>query len=290
MSIKFENEIVEIMLNYKKIFMQNEKDFKQVNFITLKHCKLITLVLEYPHSYFISRSDYMKKILQKAFVDTIPVMTGYICLGLGFGILHHSAGYGILTAFITSLTMFSGSMQYIGVGLLASGASYATVALTTLLVQARHLFYGISMLEKYKDVGFRKPYLIFALTDENYSLMCNDHSDIPLNKRKDYYLAVSLLDHFYWIFGCVLGATVSTLVNFNSEGIDFVLTALFVTIFLEQWHSTKRHTPALIGVGASVLCLVIFGSENFLIPAMAVIATSLCILPDENAQTQRRRR
>lgn len=232
----------------------------------------------------------MKKILRKAFVDTIPIMTGYLCLGFGFGILHNAAGYGILTAFITSLTMFSGSMQYIGVGLLASGASFATVALTTLLVQARHLFYGISMLEKFKNIGPRKLYIIFALTDENYSLMCNDHSDIPLNQRNDYYLAVSMLDHFYWVTGCVLGATVGTLVNFNSEGIDFVLTALFVTIFLEQWHGTKKHTPALIGTGASVLCLIIFGRENFLIPAMAVIAASLCILPDENAEAKRRRR
>ena len=232
----------------------------------------------------------MKKILRKALVDTIPVMTGYLCLGFGFGILHNAAGYGILTAFITSLTMFSGSMQYIGVGLLASGAPYATVALTTLLVQARHIFYGISMLEKYNDFGWRKYYLVFGLTDETYSLMCNDHSDIPLDKRKDYYLAVTMLNHSYWVTGCVLGATVGTLVSFNSEGIDFVLTALFVTIFLEQWHSTKKHTPALIGIGASIVCLIIFGSENFLIPTMIAIAASLCILPESQKDKKRRRR
>lgn len=219
----------------------------------------------------------MKKIIRKAFVDTIPVITGYICLGFGFGILLHSAGYGILEAFIMSVTMYAGSMQYIAVGLLASGTSLLTVALTTLLVQARHLFYGISMLDKYKDVGKRKLYLIFALTDETYSLMCNDHSDVPLDMRKDYYLAVSMLNHSYWITGCVLGATVGTLVNFNSEGIDFVLTALFVTIFLEQWHNTKKHIPAIIGVIASVICLIIFGGENFLIPTMVAIAVSLCI-------------
>ena len=179
--------------------------------------------------------------------------------------------------------MFAGSMQYIGVGLLASGASLTTVALTTLLVQARHIFYGISMLEKYKDTGLRKFYLIFALTDETYSLMCNDHSDIPLDRRKDYYLAVSMLNHSYWIIGCVLGATTGTLVNFNSEGIDFVLTALFVTIFLEQWHNAKKHTPAILGVLASVICLLVFGSENFLIPTMAVIAVSLCLYKEEKA-------
>jgi 4-azaleucine resistance transporter AzlC len=225
----------------------------------------------------------LKQILKKALIDTIPVMTGYLCLGFGYGILHHSAGYGVLTALIISVTMFAGSMQYIGVGLLASGASLTTVALTTLLVQARHIFYGISMLEKYKGTGLRKFYLIFALTDETYSLMCNDHSDIPLDRRKDYYLAVSMLNHSYWIIGCVLGATTGTLVNFNSEGIDFVLTALFVTIFLEQWHNAKKHTPAILGVLASVICLLIFGSENFLIPTMAVIAVSLCLYKEEKA-------
>lgn len=223
----------------------------------------------------------MKNTIKKALVDTIPVMTGYVCLGFGFGILLHSAGYGIFEAFVMSVTMYAGSMQYIAVGLLAGGASLMTVALTTLLVQARHLFYGISMLDKYKDVGKRKIYLIFALTDETYSLMCNDHSDVPLDRRKDYYLAVSMLNHSYWITGCVLGATVGTLVNFNSEGIDFVLTALFVTIFLEQWLNAKRHAPAVIGVLASVLCLIIFGGDNFLIPTMVAIAVSLCIYKEE---------
>lgn len=223
----------------------------------------------------------MKNTIKKALMDTIPVMTGYVCLGFGFGILLHSAGYGIFEAFVMSVTMYAGSMQYIAVGLLAGGASLMTVALTTLLVQARHLFYGISMLDKYKDVGKRKIYLIFALTDETYSLMCNDHSDVPLDRRKDYYLAVSLLNHSYWITGCVLGATVGTLVSFNSEGIDFVLTALFVTIFLEQWLNAKRHTPAVIGVLASVLCLIIFGGDNFLIPTMVAIAVSLCIYKEE---------
>lgn len=225
----------------------------------------------------------MKQILKKSIIDTIPVMTGYLCLGFGFGILHHSAGYGILSAFIMSLTIFAGSMQYIAVGLLSSGASLITIAITTLLVNARHLFYGISMLEKYKGTGLRKLYLIFALTDETYSLMCSEHSDIPLDKRKDYYLTVSLLNHSYWVIGSVLGAAAGTLFSFNSEGIDFVLTALFVTIFLEQWHSAKKHTPAILGVLVSVICLLIFGSENFLIPTMAVIAVSLCLYKEEKA-------
>ena len=223
----------------------------------------------------------MKKIMKKAFIDTIPVLTGYLVLGFGFGIILKSNGYGIWVAFAMSLLIYAGSMQYVAIGLLTSGASLITAALTTLMVNARHLFYGISMLDKYKNTGRRKPYLIFALTDETYSLVCNDNPDIPEEKRKDYYLLVSLFDQMYWIVGSLLGAAVGSIVKFNSEGIDFALTALFLTVFIEQWMTTKKHTPAMIGVGVSVICLLIFGSENFLIPTMLVIALLLCLYKEE---------
>lgn len=219
----------------------------------------------------------MKSTLKIAFIDTIPVLTGYLLLGFGFGIVLKSAGYGIPLAFLMSLFIFSGSMQYVAVGLLAGGASLVTVALTTLMVNARYLFYGISMLKKYKSVGKRKPYLIFALTDETYSLVCREKAELPQEEQIRYCTYVSALNHVYWVTGALLGAVVGTLVHFNSEGIDFVLTALFVTVFLEQWMTTKNHTPALIGLGASVVCLLIFGSESFLIPAMLVIALLLCL-------------
>ena len=219
----------------------------------------------------------MKKIIKSAFVDTIPVLTGYLVLGFGFGIILKANGYGIFLAFIMSLFIYAGSMQYVAINLLTSGASLITVALTTLMVNARHLFYGISMLDKYKNTGKRKPYLIFALTDETYSLVCNDNPNIPERKRKDYYLLVSLFNQCYWILGSVIGAAVGSVIKFNSEGIDFALTALFLTVFLEQWLNTKRHSSAVIGVAVSVLCLVIFGSEQFLIPTMLVIALLLCL-------------
>lgn len=219
----------------------------------------------------------MKNTIKSAFIDTIPVLTGYLVLGFGFGIILKSAGYGILLAFIMSLFIYAGSMQYVAVGLLASGASLITVALTTLMVNARHLFYGISMLEKYKGIGKRKPYLIFALTDETYSLLCEDNPKIVPEQRANYYFFVSVFNQSYWIAGCVAGAVVGTLVEFNSEGIDFVLAALFLTIFLEQWLTSKKHIPAIIGVAASVICLLIFGSEKFLIPTMLIIALTLCL-------------
>ena len=220
-------------------------------------------------------------MIKKALYSTIPVMTGYLVLGFGFGIILKANGFNTLLSAVMSLTIYAGSMQYVATGLLAEGASLITVALTTVLVNARHLFYGISMLDRYKGVGKRKLYLIFALTDETYSLLCNDSLDLSHKEKKTYFLFVSLFNHIYWITGSVLGAVFGSLVKFNSQGIDFVLTALFITIFLNQWLNTKKHTPAVIGVAASALCLVLFGSESFLIPSMLIILLSLCLCKEE---------
>lgn len=227
-------------------------------------------------------SAAMRKTVKSAFISTIPVLTGYVVLGFGFGIVLKASGYGIPLAFAMSAFIYAGSMQYAAIGLLSGGASLITVALTTLMVNARHLFYGISMLGKYKDTGKKKPYLIFALTDETYSLVCNDNLDIPCEQRNNYYFFVSLLNQIYWVTGSVLGAVVGSLVKFNSEGIEFALTALFLTVFLEQWLTAKNHTPAIIGVAASVVCLLIFGSEKFLIPTMFIISLLLCLMKEES--------
>ena len=215
----------------------------------------------------------MKDIFKKAFLSSIPVLTGYVVLGFGFGIILQSAGYGVFTAFIMSLCIYAGSMQYVAIGLLTSGASLITSALTTLMVNARHLFYGISMLKKYKDTGKFKPYLIFSLTDETYSLLCTENSDIPENMKKYYYFFVSSLNQLYWITGSVLGAAFGSVVKFNSEGIDFALTALFVTVFIEQWMSHKDHIPALLGVGATLASLLLFGGE------ISVVTAGIRFLP-----------
>lgn len=223
----------------------------------------------------------MKQSIRRAFLDTVPVLTGYLVLGFGFGIIMKANGLGIFLTLAMSIFIYAGSMQYVTVGLFTGGASLVTAALTTLMVNARHLFYGISMLEHYKGTGRRKPYLIFALTDETYSLVCDGKPELSAEERNRYYLLVSLFDHVYWIAGSAAGAVVGTLVKFDSEGIDFALTALFVTVFLEQWLSTKKHLPALIGVVVSVLCLVVFGSESFLIPAMLLITLLLCLYREE---------
>lgn len=216
-------------------------------------------------------------MLKQALVATLPVLTGYLVLGFGFGIIMKANGFGLMLTLAMSLLIYAGSMQYAAIGLFTGGTSLLTVALTTLMVNARHLFYGISMLERYKNTGIRKPYLIFGLTDETYSLVCGELADIPDENRNDYYLLVTFLNHLYWVTGSVLGAAAGALLQFNSEGIDFALTALFLTVFTEQWLTAKKHVPALIGVGVSVGSLLLFGADSFLIPAMAVIGMLLCL-------------
>ena len=225
-----------------------------------------------------------KKHLQKAFIDTIPVLSGYIVLGIGFGLVLNAKGYGVIWAFIMSTWIYAGSMQYLAVDLMAGGASLVTTALTTLMVNARHLFYGISMIDRYKDTGKKKPYIIYALTDETYSLVCTENAGEGFEDRSDYYFLVSLLDQTYWVLGSVIGNVLGATVNINTEGVDFALTALFVTVFVEQWLSTKDHRSAVIGVTASVACLLIFGSGNFLIPAMLVITFALTVLKKIDGQ------
>ena len=218
-----------------------------------------------------------KNALRAAFLDTVPVMTGYVFLGFGFGILLHQSGYGVLWAGAMSLFIYAGSMQYMAVSLLSSGAGLLTAALTTLVVNARHLFYGISMVDAYKGAGRKKPYLIFALTDETYSLVSKNQVPEGMN-RHAYCLLVSALDQVYWVAGSLLGSLAGSLLPFDFQGIEFVLTALFVTIFVEQWLSAKNHAPAVIGVVSTTACLLLFGSDVFLIPSMLVIAAVLTIM------------
>lgn len=212
--------------------------------------------------------------VKKAFIASIPVFAGYGVLSLGFGILLNTKGYGVGWALAMSIFIYAGSMQYLAVDLLAGGVSLITAAITTLMVNARHLFYGISMLDKYKDAGWKKPYLIFALTDETYSLNCGELPE-DVDDPILYYFLVSLFNQIYWVVGSGIGALLGNVLPFSSEGIDFSLTALFVTMFVEQWKSTKNHIPAMIGVGAAVICLLIFGASDFLIPTMVVIVVAL---------------
>lgn len=217
-----------------------------------------------------------RELFKNVIIKTLPVMAGYIVLGIGFGVLLSVNGYGLFWALIMSIFIFAGSAQYVGISLISGGASILTTALTILMVNARHLFYGISMINKYKGAGKRKPYLIFALTDETYSLVYNGDYPEGVNKYR-YWFLISLFNQIYWVTGSVIGSVVGSVLKFDSTGIDFSMTALFVTVFVEQWLSTREHRPALIGLAVSVLCLFIFGSDSFLIPSMVGITVLLFV-------------
>lgn len=221
--------------------------------------------------------EIRKKTMKYAFVASLPVMAGYMVLGMGFGILLQDKGYAWWWSFLMSLTVYAGSMQYVAVDLLAGGASLITAALMTVMVNIRHLFYGITMLERYNKTGKEKPYLIFALTDEPFSLVCSPELPEGVDTHK-YYFWLSLMNQCYWVTGSTLGALIGASVEFNSAGIDFAMTALFVVIFVEQWEKAQNHLPALVGLGISVISLLIFGASGFLIPAMIGITAALLIM------------
>lgn len=215
------------------------------------------------------------KLLQRselhyAFPKTIPVMVGYLVLGMAYGILMKVNGYGFWWAAAMSIFVYAGSLQYVGITFLAAGVHPLYAFCMGLMINARHLFYGISMLKQYQDMGKWKPYLIFALTDETFSVVCSEETPEGLEREKVLFW-ISLLDQLYWLFGTLMGVLLGSLITFNTTGMDFALTALFVVIFMDQWEGQTKHWPSLTGVLASAACLWIFGPDSFIIPAMVLI-------------------
>lgn len=219
----------------------------------------------------------LKKAFKAAFPHTIPIMTGFLFLGMTYGIYMNVSGFSFLYPMLMSMTIFAGSMEFVTVNMLL-GAFHPLEALTmTLMINARHLFYGISMLDKYKGTGFKKLYLIFGMCDESFSI--NYTADIPEDVDKGWFMTwVTLLNHSYWVLGATLGGIFGSFIHFDTEGIEFVMTALFVVIFLEQWLKEKNHVNAITGLMISVLCLVLFGRDNFIIPSMLGVLGVLTLL------------
>ena len=219
----------------------------------------------------------LKSAFKAAFPHTIPIFAGFWFLGMTYGIYMNVSGFSFWYPMLMSLTIFAGSAEFVAVNMLL-GAFNPLQALTmTLMINARHLFYGISMLDKYRGNGLKGIYLIFGMCDESFSI--NYTADISADVDRGWFMFfVTLLNHCYWFFGATLGGIFGSLIHFNTEGLDFVMTAMFVVIFMEQWMKEKNHISALVGIGISLLCLLAFGSENFIIPAMVGILGVLTLL------------
>lgn len=217
-----------------------------------------------------------KQAFKKAFPYTIPVLTGYLFIGIAFGVMFAEKGYSFLWAVLMSVLVYAGSGQYLAVNFFAPGVSLLQVFFLTLMVNVRHIFYGISLLEKFHSMGGKRWYMIFGLTDETYSLLCT--TKVPEGVEEDKFLfAISLMNQSYWVIGSAIGGLAGAMLPVNSEGIDFAMTALFVVIFVEQWFEKKNRLPEMIGVAAAFVCLQIFRADGFVLPSMLLIVLVLFV-------------
>ncbi len=217
------------------------------------------------------------KALKTAFPYTIPIFAGFWFLGLAYGIYMNVSGFSFIYPMIMSLIIFGGSLEFVAVEMLLSSFAPVQALIMTLLIQARHLFYGISMLDKFKNMGWKKFYLIFGMCDETFSI--NYTADIPEDVDKSWFMFfVTLLNHFYWVSGATIGGLLGSLIHFNTDGISFVMTAMFVVIFMEQWMKEKHHITAYIGLCAATVCLIIFKADSFMIPTMLSIIILLTLI------------
>ena len=218
-----------------------------------------------------------RKTLAAAFPVTIPVLMAYLAIGIAFGLMLQSIGYGVGWAALMSLVIYAGSGQYRGVSLLAMGASLTQVALLTFIINFRHLVYGLSLLEKFHGMRpLRKFYMMFSLTDETYALLSSAKAPEGVNGH-DFYFCVAMLDHSYWILGSVIGAAAGQLLGFDTTGVDFAMTALFIVIAVSQWFAYPSHLPALLGGGVTLISLLLLGADNMLMPALGVIVLVLVL-------------
>lgn len=221
-----------------------------------------------------SKTQTIRRAFRCAFPYTIPIFAGFWFLGLTYGIYMNVSGFSFWYPMLMSLTIFAGSMEFVTVNLLLGAFDPLQALVMTLMINARHLFYGISMLDKYRGTGWKKIYLIFGMCDESFSINCS--AEIPKDVDRGWFMFfVTLLNHFYWFSGATLGGIFGSLLHFNTEGLEFVMTAMFVAIFLEQWRKERRHTSALLGLALPLLCLILFGADNFIIPAMAALLLAL---------------
>ena len=217
------------------------------------------------------------KALKAAFPQTIPIFTGFWFLGMAYGIYMNASGFSFVYPLCMSLLIYGGSLEFVAVEMLLSPFAPLQTFIMALLIQARHLFYGLSMLDKFKGLGWKKYYLIFGMCDETFSVNCS--ADIPEDvDRGWFYFWITLLNQFYWSAAATTGGIVGSLLKIDTSGISFVMTAMFVVIFLEQWLKEKEHSASLIGLAVSVLCLVVFGPDSFMVPTMVLIVGLLALL------------
>ena len=219
----------------------------------------------------------IKNSFRYALRRSVPIMVGYFPVGVAYGILMSSAGYGAVWSALAGLFVYAGSLQMLMVTFFENGVPLLTVTVTALLLSSRHLFYGISFIGKFRSYGAWKYFLIYGMSDESYSLLCSYKEQDGADEKWVHIFSTALI-WIYWIFFSVLGGLVGSLIPFDTTGIDFALTALFIVIFLDQLKAGTSKLPAVVSIVASLLCLVLLGPDNFLLPALSVSVAALVLL------------
>ena len=222
-----------------------------------------------------TRYKQNKNIRKEAFVTSIPILCSYLFVSMAYGILMEEAGYHWYYSLLVSLSVYTGAFQFVFVTLLSSGASYLTIALTAFLMNSRQSFYALTFVDEFAKMGRRKLYMIHTMTDETYAINCS-LTEQGETKRSLMFL-VALFSRCYWMIGAVLGGVLGQLLPFDMEGIDFCMTALFVIIFIDQWEKAESHFPALVGLAAAVVCLLVVGADYFLLPALIINSAFLLL-------------
>ena len=225
----------------------------------------------------ISSRQAVRRAARCAFPHTLPILAGFLFLGITYGIYMNVSGFSFLYPMFMSLTIFAGSAEFVAVSLLLGSFNPVQALAMTVMLNARHLFYGISMLDKFKGLGWKKIYLIFGMCDESFSI--NYAADIPEDIDRGWFMFfVTLFNHLYWFTGATLGGVFGSLIQFSTEGLDFVMTAMFVVIFMDQWDKESQDVSALVGLAVSLICLTAFGADRFIIPSMLAILGLLTVL------------
>jgi len=231
------------------------------------------------------RSKEIRRAFRYAFPHTIPIFAGFWFLGITYGVYMHVSGFSFVYPMLMSMTIFTGSMEFVTANMLLGGFHPLQAFVMAILIGARHLFYGISMLDKFRGMGWKKFFLIYGMCDETFSI--NYSAEIPQDVDRGWFmLFVTVLNYLYWVTGATMGGLFGSLIHFNTQGLDFAMTAMFVVIFMEQWIKDKKHTSQFVGLGASVLCLIVFGADSFMVPTMLVILFFLTILRRKREEEQ----
>ena len=217
-----------------------------------------------------------KEILKNAFIKSIPIMFSYLFVSMAYGIMMEEAGFKWYYSLFISMTVYTGAFQFLLITFLSSGASILTIALMAFLMNSRQVFYSLTFVDEFREMGKKMLYMIHTMTDETYAV--NLTLDSKGKEKEDTMFLIALLSRCYLMIGAVTGGILGQVIPFDLKGIDFCMTALFIIIFIDQWEKADNHLPALAGLAVALICLITIGERNFILSSLLIISGMLLVV------------